>query len=369
MVIIKKLLKYFIIGIINLPKIILSIIIHFFIGIITVLTIFPKYFIIGLKYIFSKDKIKIKKELKEENPKKILILMILSFVIYLVCVFLITRHSVQQMKIKYLSETIIKDTDTIIEEELITNPDDITPPNNNEEIPNDEETDGENTEDNNDNPINNDNTQNNNQQQPVYYPNDYWDYINVPFINVNFNELLQKNSDTVGWIKVDGTKVNYPVVQTTDNDYYLSHAFNKTKNAAGWIFADFRSNFTNFDKNTIIYAHNMTNRTMFGSLVETQKPYWYTNPDNTYIKISTPYANTVWKIFSTYTIEPTTDYLRTNFENHNYLEFLNTMKARSIYNFGVDLTEEDKIITLSTCNDTGTKRIVVQAKMVTINYK
>ena len=193
--------------------------------------------------------------------------------------------------------------------------------------------------------------------------------MNVPFISVDFNELKKKNSDTVGWIKIDETKVNYPVVQTTNNTYYLDHAFNKTKNAGGWIYADFRANFNNFDKNTIIYGHNISNRTMFGSLVETQKPYWYTTANDKYIKISTPTSNTVWTIFSTYTIEPEIEYLRTNFENNSYKDFLNKMKSRSIYNFGIDITENDKILTLSTCNDAGTKRIVINAKMININYR
>ena len=96
----------------------------------------------------------------------------------------------------------------------------------------------------------------NNNNTNVYYPNDYWDYMNVPFMNVDFNELLKKNPDTVGWIKVEGTKVNYPVVQSTDNDYYLSHAFNKTANQGGWIFADYRVNFKDFGKNTIMSIYN-----------------------------------------------------------------------------------------------------------------
>lgn len=278
-------------------------------------------------------------------------MMGLSTAIYLICVFFISRWSVQQLKIKYLSESIIKDTENIIQEEVITPPEDL-------EIPKESEEQEPNTEE----EVTNNNT-------TTYYPNDYWDYINVPFINVDFNELKNKNPDTVGWIKVNGTKVNYPIVQTTDNSYYLDHSFNKARNAGGWIYADFRANFNNFEKNTIIYGHNLTNRTMFGSLVETQKSYWYTNPDNKYIKISTPSSNTVWAIFSVYTINPEIEYLRTNFENHNYQEFLNKMKARSIYDFGIEVTENDKILTLSTCNDAGTKRIVVQAKMVTINYK
>lgn len=355
MYIIKKLIYYFITGFISLPKIIISIFIHFFIGLITVLTIFPKYFFIGLKAIITKDKNLFTKKLKKNNPKKVAIMMILSFIIYLICVFFISKYTVQQAKIKYLAETIIENTDIIIEEETLPPPE-IIPPS--EEDNNENDNDTENNEETEQQPSN-----------PVYYPNDYFDYINVPIINVNFDELLRKNPDTVGWIQVNGTKVNYPVVQSTDNEYYLRHDFNKKYNINGWVYADFRANFTNFDKNTILYAHNLTNRTMFGSLVETQKSYWYTNPDNQYIKVSTPTSNSVWKVFSTYTIEPVTDYLKTNFSKNDYLDFLNTLKSRSIYDFNTEVTKEDKIITLSTCNDAGNKRIVVHAKMVTITYR
>jgi len=348
---IQNLIHYFLTGIISLPKIILSIFKHFIIGLLTILTIFPKYFIIGLKAIIKRDKTIFKNQLKKDNPKKVFIMMALSFIIYLLCIFFISRWSVQQLKIKYLAETIIENTETILKEEIINPSENIETPNEN----------GENIESDNPNNIEGNTT--------TYYPNDYWDYINIPFISVDFNELKSKNSDTVGWIKVNGTKVNYPIVQTGNNNYYLNHAFNKTKNAGGWIYADFRADFTNFGKNTIIYGHNISNRTMFGSLVETQKQYWYTNPDNHYIKISTPTSNSVWLVFSTYIIEPEIEYLRTNFENKNYQEFLNKMKSRSIYNFGVDLNENDKIITLSTCTDSATKRIVVHAKMVTINYR
>ena len=343
----KNILNYFLIGFRALPDIIISIVVHFFIGLKTVITIIPKYFIIGIKYIFSKDKSALKREIKQNHNKKNYFIVGFTFVIYLFCVFIISRYSVQQLKINYLAKTILDDTNLIIEEEVIT-PIEINEENNNEEITSNEQVE---------------------EVQNVYYPNDYWDYINVPFISVNFDELLQKNSDTVAWIKVNGTNVNYPVVQSTDNSYYLSHAFNKRANSGGWIYGDFRDDFVNFDKNTIIYGHNLSNRTMFGSLVETQKSYWYTNSDNWYIKLSTPTSNTVWRLFSTYTVDPTIDYLRTNFENNSYEEFLNTIKSRSIYNFDIDVTTDDKVLTLSTCNDSGTKRIVVHAKMVSINYR
>lgn len=286
--------------------------------------------------------------------------MLLSFIIYLVCIFLISKWTVQQLKIEYLAQTIIDNTEDLMQEELITPPETPEEDNINDESQNEENSNEETTE-----------TPNVNQEptKPIYYPNDYWDYINVPLINVEFDELITKNPDTVGWIKINGTKVNYPIVQTDNNQFYLKHDYKKNYNSGGWIYADYRVNFVDFGKNTIIYGHNLTNRTMFGSLVETQKSYWYTNPDNHYIKISTPTSNTVWKIFSTYTIEPVTDYIRTNFKTYSYQDFLNLMKSRSIYNFNTEVTEEDKILTLSTCNDSGTKRIVVQAKMVTIAYK
>ena len=94
-----------------MPKIIISIFKHFFIGLYNVLTVIPKYFIIGLKVIFSKDKEKAKIEFKKQNTKKNYAMIALSLTIYLVCVFFVSRWSVQQLKIKYLSESIIKDTD------------------------------------------------------------------------------------------------------------------------------------------------------------------------------------------------------------------------------------------------------------------
>ena len=329
--------KYFYSGIKSISKGTIKIIWYFIYGIYTVITIFPKYFIIGLTTIFSKKK---KKTLY--NKKTSLVLMALSLVVYLICVFYISRWYVQGLKIKFLANDIINKTE-IVEKEEIQEPVE-------EPIEEPEPTPQENN-------------------SPVYYPNDYWDYMNVPFMNVNFNELLAKNSDTVGWIKVDGTKVNYPIVQAEDNDYYLTHAFNKKKNAGGWIFADYRDNFEEFEKNTIIYGHNMNNKTMFGSVPQMLNNSYLNNSDNYYIKVSTPTCNTVWKLFSIYVIEPEVYYIKTNFRTYSFEEFISTLKSRSIYNFGIDVSSNDKILTLSTCDNTGTKRIAVHAKMISIEYK
>lgn len=197
-------------------------------------------------------------------------------------------------------------------------------------------------------------------------PNDYWDFIKLPLINVDFTELINTNKHTVGWINVNNTNINYPVVQTKNNEDYLDKAFDGTKNKAGWIFADYRNNMKNFDQNTIIYGHSRLNSTMFGTLFNVLNKSWYTNKYNHVIKFSTPYENTMWQVFSVYKIEPEVYYLTTNFATDTgYTNFLTTLKSRSIYNFNVELSESDKIITLSTCSDAaGTGRIVLHAKLI-----
>ena len=138
----------------------------------------------------------------------------------------------------------------------------------------------------------------------------------------------------------------------------------------GWIYGDFRDDFDYFGTNTIIYGHNLTNRTMFGSLIWCQKESWYKNEENLYIKLSTPKSNTIWKIFSIYQIKPDIYYLKTYFENdYEHQEFLDTLRKRSIHNFGEKLDTNDKILTLSTCSDDGTKRAVIHAKMVKAEYR
>ena len=104
------------------------------------------------------------------------------------------------------------------------------------------------------------------QEQEIPKFNPYWDYINMNLINVDFNELKKINSSTKGWIQVNGTNINYPFVQSIDNDYYLNHTFNRTINQAGWVFLDYRNDINNLSKNTILYAHGRLDKTMFGSL-------------------------------------------------------------------------------------------------------
>lgn len=200
--------------------------------------------------------------------------------------------------------------------------------------------------------------------EPDDKEDDYYYYITFPLIKVNFSDLLKKNPDTIAWINVNNTNINYPVVQTTDNDYYLNHSFDKSNNEAGWVFMDYRNNKNFQNKNTIIYAHSRLNKTMFGSLSKVLKESWYKNKDNHIIRISTPEVNSLWQIFSVYTIKEENYYITTNFTNTtDYEKFLNTIKNRSKHNFNTTLSTTDQILTLSTCYS-DTERTVVHAKLI-----
>ncbi len=194
--------------------------------------------------------------------------------------------------------------------------------------------------------------------------NAYWDYIKMNMINVDFNELKQINSNVKGWIQVNGTNINYPFVQTNDNEYYLTHSFNKKYNKAGWVFLDYRNNIKTLNKNTIIYAHGRTDTTMFGSLKNIIKSDWYKNSNNYVIKLSTEYENTLWQVFSVYRIETTSDYLQIEFNNDiKYQEFLNKLINRSVFNFNTTINSTDNILTLSTCYNNDEK-VVMHAKLI-----
>ena len=299
----------------------------FFLGLYNIVTIIPQSFIYGLICIINP---KYGSVLKYKGKPVIPVMMLcLTLTTYFICIFISSRWYVQKLKINYLANDILASTE-ILEKE------------NTEII-----------------------------KQENYIPNNNDKYSNISFLSVDFKELLEKNKDTVAWIKVNNTKVNYSVLQSKDNEYYLKHDFNKNYNSNGWVYGDYRDDFKYFGNNTILYAHNLTNRTMFGSLAWCLKESWYKNEDNHYIKISTPYSNTVWKIFSIYTIKPEVYYLKTYFStNEEHQEFLDTLKKRSIYKFtDQNLTPDDKILTLSTCSDDGTKRIVIHAQMIKAEYR
>lgn len=186
--------------------------------------------------------------------------------------------------------------------------------------------------------------------------------------NINFNTLKKQNEDTVAWIKVNNTNVKYPVVKAKENSFYLTHSFDKSNNSAGWIFADYKNKFDDTDKNIVIYGHNRRDGSMFSSLKNALNPNWYNNDLNRNILLYTENEEYNYEIFSIYKIESEDYYIKTEFNDENDFEdFLNTITKRSVQDFGVNVSKDDSILTLSTCANNNKYRVVIHAKKVIID--
>lgn len=199
--------------------------------------------------------------------------------------------------------------------------------------------------------------------------NDYWNYIKVPISQFDLKEFKKLNKDTVGFLSVTGTQINYPVVKSSDNCFYLNHSFKKGENGAGWVFMDYRNNSERFDKNTVIYAHSNLDKTMFGSLSWALKPEWVHDENNGIVKFANSSGMSSWKIFSIYTIPAEKKYIKTDFSNENeYREWAEEMAKRSKYDLGYKFEKNEKTMTFSTCYDnTNDLRLVVHAKSLNKN--
>ena len=182
---------------------------------------------------------------------------------------------------------------------------------------------------------------------------------------IDFEGLQKENPDTVAFIKVNGTNIEYPIVKTTNNSFYLNHSFDKTENGAGWPFANYINTLDGTDKNISIFAHARRDGSMFGTLYKTQDTTWQQNKDNHKIIWITEKGTDYYQVFSTYTILNEEYYIKNNFQtDEEYIEFLTTINKRSNYNYNIPLTKEDQIITLSTCASDDKYRIVLHAKKI-----
>lgn len=190
-------------------------------------------------------------------------------------------------------------------------------------------------------------------QEPDYQPPE-----------VDFQELKSMNPDVIGWLDVEALDISYPIVQGKDNDYYLHRTFKGQENFAGSIFAD-AANAPDFsDPNTIIYGHNMKNGSMFGTLRRLYDQEKY--KDSKYLWICTPEGKYRYEIFSLQYAEVTSD-TYTLFSDHGdaFASYLENMRQRSQVDLGTeDLSENDYIVTLSTCTSDDQVRFVVQARWV-----
>ena len=191
--------------------------------------------------------------------------------------------------------------------------------------------------------------------------------LSITDFNVNFDELNKMNSDSVAWVRIPGTNISYPVVQGKDNDYYLTRNIKKEKNGAGWIYADYRNIFDTLDKNTIIYGHNRRNGTMFSNLKYYLDKEYCSDETHKYINFNTKNKKYIAEIFSVYKITSTSVTLPVQFSNdEEFMQTINNWKSSSIYDFQKDVSKDDNILTLYTCDNNTTYRILIHAKLVPI---
>lgn len=183
-------------------------------------------------------------------------------------------------------------------------------------------------------------------------------------LNNIMSELTRINSDTVGYLVVNNTQISYPVVRSSDNNYYLKNDFYKKKTSAGWIFLDYRNSRDKLDMNNIIYGHRMNNGTMFGSLKNTLSSTWRNDSKNMTISYDTLYGSYKFKIFSIYKVDYTTDYLRVDFSGEkDFDSFVNMIRKRSVFKSNESVKYGDILLTLSTCSGSRNQRLVVHAVM------
>lgn len=173
--------------------------------------------------------------------------------------------------------------------------------------------------------------------------------------------LLAENKDTVGYIKIDGIKVDNVVVQTDNNDYYLDHNFYGKPSQPGTLFADYRCtlNTYNDSDNIIIYGHNQKDGKMFGELdlYKWGQDFWLTH---NIINFNTNYEESEYVIVASFVTNELPEHdLGKVFDYYNYILFneyypfdkwYSEIMQRTMFKTGISCTKDDKYITLSTCS-------------------
>ncbi|TFE26315.1 class B sortase [Cohnella luojiensis] len=183
-------------------------------------------------------------------------------------------------------------------------------------------------------------------------------------IQERFNPLLKVNDDVIGWVRIEDTVIDYPVVQSDDNEYYLLRDLHKKENVNGSIFMDYRNRIEQPAAHWILYGHNMKNKTMFMALLNYESRWYFDN--HSIIQFDTLYDDKKWQVFSAYFTDTNDDYLRTDFhDDGDFLTFIQDLQGKSLHRTDTELSANDTILTLSTCsNSNDDARFVVHAKLI-----
>lgn len=193
--------------------------------------------------------------------------------------------------------------------------------------------------------------------------NDNSSNVNKVFENpIDFESLKEINEDVVGWIRIQNTDIDYPIVQGKDNDYYLHKDINKKYSTCGWIFMDYKNTNTFIDKNTVLYGHNLKSGIMFYDL---QKILDNKLGNNVTIEIFTPNEKLEYRVYSCYMEAPEEYAIKSNLvEEDDVQDYIKEMLNRSKIPYNIVPDKTDKLITLSTCDSSGKNRIIIHGVYV-----
>ena len=193
----------------------------------------------------------------------------------------------------------------------------------------------------------------------------------LPPILPEYQLLYEKNKRIIGWLNIGGTKIDYPVMQTVDNEYYLTHNFNQEKDNNGSLFLDYNCKVYPRSTNMIIYGHHMKSGNMFGNLQKYAKESY--GKEHQFITFDTLYEHATYQVmYVFYSKVYDTDELvfkYYQFINANSAKefdyYMSEMESLSLYDTGVKAKFGDKLLTLSTCDHSQTDgRFAVVAKRI-----
>jgi len=182
---------------------------------------------------------------------------------------------------------------------------------------------------------------------------------------VDFAALRAEFPSAVGWILSEGTPINMPIVQGTDNEYYLYRLPDGTRHFYGSIFLDYRNSADFSDNNIKIYGHNTNTGNMFGSLMHYANQAYFEAHDRMYI--FTPYAHYVLMLFAAYTLDSRFEVPPLRFADEGHFnEFIGDIRARSIFNSPIIPAFGDQIVFLCTCTNSGlrSERLILVGHLV-----
>lgn len=188
-------------------------------------------------------------------------------------------------------------------------------------------------------------------------------------IRSGFDALLKQNENVVGWITVEGTQIDYPILQSDNNIDYLTENFYGDESRAGSVFLDFRNDITSSNLNTVVYGHRMKDGSMFQHLTKfLDRDFFETHRTFEFDTLYNSYEAEVFAVYNTLT---DFNYIQTDFSSgEEYKQLLLNIQEKSKFKSDVDLSEDDQIITLSTCDyelDQNDGRLVVHAKLTQVN--